>query len=67
MCARKEESVKIRSCELMALWVYNKKLPTDMRFLFRTLSFTVVEDDDLEYPAQEQEERCTTMIGFEFN
>jgi hypothetical protein len=37
-----------------------------MRFLFKTLSFTVEEEDDLEHPAQEQEERRTMMIGFEF-
>jgi hypothetical protein len=37
-----------------------------MRFLFKTLSFMVEEEDDLEHPAQEQEERRTMMIGFEF-
>jgi hypothetical protein len=26
----------------------------------------VEEDDDLEHPAEEQEERCTTTIGYEF-
>jgi hypothetical protein len=35
--------------------------------MFGTLSFTVGEDDDLEHLAQEQEERCTTTIGFEFH
>jgi hypothetical protein len=35
--------------------------------MFKTLSFTVGEDDDLEHPAQEQEERRTTTIGFEFH
>jgi hypothetical protein len=37
-----------------------------MRFLFKTLSFTVEEEDDLEHLAQEQEERRTMMIGFKF-
>jgi hypothetical protein len=30
------------------------------------LPFTMEEDDDLERPAQEQEERCTMTIDFEF-
>jgi hypothetical protein len=30
------------------------------------LSFTVGEDNELEQPAQEQEERRTTMIDYEF-
>jgi hypothetical protein len=30
------------------------------------LTFTAEEDDDLEHPTQEQEERRTTTIGFEF-
>jgi hypothetical protein len=34
--------------------------------MFGTLPFTVEEDDDLEHLAQEQEERHTTMIDFEF-
>jgi hypothetical protein len=38
-----------------------------MRFLFGTLPFTVGEYDNLEHPAQEQKERCTTIIGFEFH
>jgi hypothetical protein len=41
----------------MAPWVYDEKFPTGVRFLFRTLSFIAEEDDDLEHPAQEQEER----------
>jgi hypothetical protein len=50
----------------MAPWINDEKFLTDMRFLFRTLSFTAGEDDDLEHPAQEQEERRTITIGFEF-
>jgi hypothetical protein len=38
----------------MVVWVYNEKFLTDMQFLFEMLSFTVVEDDDLEHPTQEQ-------------
>jgi hypothetical protein len=38
-----------------------------MRFLFGTLPFTMREYDNLEHPAQEQKERCTTIIGFEFH
>jgi hypothetical protein len=34
--------------------------------LFETLPFTAKEDDDLEHPAQEQEERRMTTIGFGF-
>jgi hypothetical protein len=37
-----------------------------MQLLFGTLSFTMEEDDDLEGPAQEQEERRTMTIDFEF-
>jgi hypothetical protein len=51
----------------MTLWIYDDKFLTGMQFLFETLSFTTGEDDDLEHPAQEQEERCTTTIGFEFH
>jgi hypothetical protein len=51
----------------MSSWIYNKKFLTDMWFLFGTLSFTTGEDDDLEYLTQEQKERRTTMIGFEFH
>jgi hypothetical protein len=50
----------------MALWVYDDKFLTDVRFLFRTLPFTTEEDDDLEHLAQEQEERRMTMIGYKF-
>jgi hypothetical protein len=50
----------------MAPWINDEKFLTGMRFLFRTLSFTAGEDDDLEHPAQEQEERDTITIGFEF-
>jgi hypothetical protein len=32
-----------------------------------TLSFMAVEDNDLEQPAQEQEEQHTTTIDFEFH
>jgi hypothetical protein len=35
--------------------------------MFRTLPFTVGEDDDLKHPAQEQEERRVAMIDFEFH
>jgi hypothetical protein len=64
--ARKGKSTEIHPSELMALWVYDEKFLMGMQFLFGTLSFTAGEDDDLEHPAQEQEERSTTMIGFEF-
>jgi hypothetical protein len=50
----------------MAPWVYDEKFLMDVRLLFRTLSFTMEEDNDLEHPAQEQEEQCTMTIGFEF-
>jgi hypothetical protein len=49
-------SAEIRLDELMVLWVYNENFLTGMQFLFGTLSFTAGEDDDLEHPAQEQEE-----------
>jgi hypothetical protein len=35
--------------------------------MFGTLPFTVGEDYDLEHMAQEQKERRTMMIGFEFH
>jgi hypothetical protein len=38
-----------------------------MRFLFGTLPFMAVVDDDLEHLAQAQEERHTTTIDFEFH
>jgi hypothetical protein len=50
----------------MASWVYDKKFLADMQFLFGMLPFTVGEDDDLEHPAQKQEEWRMTTIGFEF-
>jgi hypothetical protein len=50
----------------MAPWIYDKFL-AGTQFMFKTLSFTVGEDDDLEHPAQEQEERRTAMIGFKFH
>jgi hypothetical protein len=50
----------------MAMWVYDEKFLTDVRFRFATLPLTMEEDDDLEHPVQEQEERHTTTIDFEF-
>jgi hypothetical protein len=50
----------------MAPWIYDKKFLTGTQFMFRTLPFMVGEDDHLEHLAQEQEERHTTTIGFEF-
>jgi hypothetical protein len=35
--------------------------------MFRTLPFTTEKDDDLERPAQEQEERCMMTIDFDFH
>jgi hypothetical protein len=51
----------------MAPWIYEEKFLTSMRFMFGTLTFAAGEDDDLEEPAQEQEERRTMMIDFEFH
>jgi hypothetical protein len=51
----------------MASWVYNEKFPMGTQFLFETLLFTMGEDDDLEHPTQEQEERRTVMTDFEFS
>jgi hypothetical protein len=51
----------------MVTWIYNEKLLTTIQFLSETLSFTMVEDDDLKRPTQEQKERRTTTIGFEFH
>jgi hypothetical protein len=59
-------SAEIHLGELMATWIYDEKFLTDIQFLSGMQSFTVVEDDDLEHPTQEQEERRTTTIGFEF-
>jgi hypothetical protein len=44
----------------MAMWIYDE-------FLSGMLPFMAVEDDDLEHPVQEQEERHMTMINFEFH
>jgi hypothetical protein len=49
----------------MTTWIYDEKFLTDIQFLSGTWPFTTVEDD-LERPTQEQEERRTTTIGFEF-
>jgi hypothetical protein len=51
----------------MASWVYNEKFLMGTQFLFKTLLFTMGEDDDLEHPTQEQEERRTVMTDFEFS
>jgi hypothetical protein len=64
---RKGGSVEIRPGELRVPWIYYEKFLMDIQFLFRTLSFTVEEDDDLDRPTQEQEERCTTTLDFEFH
>jgi hypothetical protein len=53
--------------KLMVTWIYSEKLLTIIQFLSETLPFTTVEDDDLQRPTQEQEERRTTTIGFEFH
>jgi hypothetical protein len=63
---RKGGSAEIHLGELRASWIYYEKFLTDMRFLFRMLSFTVEEDDDLECPDQEQEEQRMMTIDFEF-
>jgi hypothetical protein len=65
--ARKGGSAEIRPSELMTQWIYYEKFLTDMRFLFGMLSFMTEEDDDLERLTQEQEERHTTTIDFEFH
>jgi hypothetical protein len=46
--ARKGGSVEICPGGLMAPWIYDDKFLTGMRFMFRTLPFTVGEDDELE-------------------
>jgi hypothetical protein len=51
----------------MATWIYDEKFLTGIQFLSGTLSFTAVEDDDLERPTQEQKERCTMTTDFEFH
>jgi hypothetical protein len=65
-CARKGGSAEIHPGELMASLIYDEKFLTGMQFLFGTMPFTVREDDDLEHPTQEQEERHMTTISFEF-
>jgi hypothetical protein len=47
----------------MASWIYDEKFLTGMQFMFVTSSFTVAHNDDLEHPAQKEEEWCTTMIA----
>jgi hypothetical protein len=37
----------------MTSWIYDKKFPMGMQFLFETSLFTVAHDDDLEHPAQQ--------------
>jgi hypothetical protein len=51
----------------MAQWVYDEKFLTGMRFMSGTLPFMTGEDDNLEHLIQEQEERRTMTIGFEFH
>jgi hypothetical protein len=46
--------------------VYDEKFLTGTQFMFGTLLFMAGEDNDLKHPAQEQEEQCTTTVGFEF-
>jgi hypothetical protein len=50
----------------MASWIYDVKFLMGMQSLFRMLPFMAGEDDDLKHLTQEQEERRTTTIGFEF-
>jgi hypothetical protein len=50
----------------MTSWVYDEKFSTGTWFLFRTLPFMMGEDNVLLHLVQEQEERRTMMIGFEF-
>jgi hypothetical protein len=50
------ESTEICPSELIALWVYDEKFLMGMQFLFRMLSFTMGEDDNIEHLAQEQDE-----------
>jgi hypothetical protein len=65
--ARKGGSTEIRPSELMAPWIYDEKFLTDKRFMFGKLPFMAGEDDNLEHSSQEQEERRTMTIGFEFH
>jgi hypothetical protein len=50
----------------MTLWVYDEKFLIGMQFLFKTLQFTMGEDDNPEHLTQEQEDQRTTMNNFEF-
>jgi hypothetical protein len=45
--ARKAEALKICLVGLMAPWVYNEKFPAGTQFLFKTLMFTIREDENL--------------------
>jgi hypothetical protein len=51
---QKGRSAEIHHSELMTMWIYDEKFLTGIQFLFGTLSFMTVEDDDLERPTQEQ-------------
>jgi hypothetical protein len=37
----------------MASWIYDEKFLMGMQFLFRSSSFTVAHNDDLEHPTQQ--------------
>jgi hypothetical protein len=50
----------------MATWIYDEKFLTNTQFLSGTLSFTMIEDNDLEHMTQEHKERRKATIGFEF-
>jgi hypothetical protein len=58
-------SAEIHPFELMATWIYDEKFLIGIQFLSRMLSFTMVEDNDLESPNQEQEEWRMMTIAFE--
>jgi hypothetical protein len=60
------KNAEIRPSELITPWIYDKKFSAGTQFIFGMLPFTVGEDDDLERPTQEQEERHTTTIDIEF-
>jgi hypothetical protein len=51
----------------MTTWMYDEKFLTGIQFLSGMLPFMMVEDDDPERSTQEQEERRTMTIGFEFH
>jgi hypothetical protein len=40
----------------MATWIYDEKFLTGTQFLSGTLSFTMIEDNDLEHMTQEHKE-----------